>query len=120
MREYMKDGLRYIVVEGQAGTIQVNETDHPDGATILLEYSQDTIGGGAYKRWQCVKLDSTQLRYLGDKIVGWFDDQEERELLSQKLASVLEQNEARCLDDNIDRGVVLSELMRALRLSDRA
>jgi hypothetical protein len=72
--------------------------------------------GGIFKSWRGVKLDSTQLRYLGDKILGWYGTEEKnRELLRQKIASVLEQNEARCLDDDIDRSVVLDELVKALR-----
>lgn len=97
----MKDGLREIVIDAAGGTVMICETDNPDGADVIPSNAT-------------VHLDSTQLRFLGDKIVGWFDDGDDREALRKKLSSVLEQNEARCLDDDVDRGVVLGELMKAL------
>jgi len=96
-------------------TLSINHYDDlfvdeiEDGAKLTASHD----GGRA-----TVSLTSEQLLALGGEIVSWFtypgsdvDD------LHKKIVDVLSENESRCLDDEVDRGVVASELLKALKSS---
>jgi hypothetical protein len=91
------------------GQVRITEDDN-DHAVVSC------IGGD-------VTLDATKLWNLAVGIVELFggkvlcsDQVHERESnLREKIFDVLVDHEARCLDDNIDRDVVLAALIKALR-----
>ena len=93
---------------GNMGMIRITETEN-DEAVVA------TIGGD-------VKLDAQRLWDLACGIVDMFGgtvlnhDQQRvvEQTLTDKIRDVLCANEARCLDDDIDREVVLRELVKAL------
>jgi hypothetical protein len=72
--------------------------------------------------WTSVQVDAMQLWKLGEAIVSLFGgvvlspDQHRAhaEALRSKISSVLFEHEARCLDDDIDRGVVINALVKAI------
>ena len=107
---------RMIKVNVEDGVIVVKEVgDDENYVTVEAD-----IGNGS--RWVTVRADAKQLWKLAGGIASLFggivlnlDEQHARKLaLREKLIDVLEQNEARCLDDIVDRDVVLAELLKAL------
>jgi len=99
-----------INADGWSVTV-VEEDDDRNVVTVISDK------GGA-----SVTIDATQLWKLAGGIASLFggvvlnlDQQRTRNLaLREKLFDVLERNESRCLDDNVDRDVVLRELLKAL------
>lgn len=100
----------YKIVASVGGEIIIDE--RADDETYI------TVGAPEGTR-TAVALNAAQLWDLGEAIIALFgglamrvDDQA---ALRNKLFDVLFDNEARCLDDNIDREVVLNALMKALQ-----
>lgn len=99
-----------INADGWSVTV-VEEDDDKNVVTVISE------NGGS-----SVVLDATQLWTLARGIVSLFggtvlspDGDRERGLeLRGRLLDVLQANESRCLDDDIDREVVLRELLKVL------
>jgi hypothetical protein len=103
-------------------TIKINAKN--DGRITISEVDVDqtyvtvmsTVGHAT------VELDATQLWNLAEGIVSLFggvalceDANRDRvAMLRAKIVDVLSDHEARCLDDDIDRGVVVRELLKAL------
>jgi hypothetical protein len=108
---------RTIKLNVENGVIVVKEIGD-DENHVTVEADR----GDGSSAWVTVRADSKQLWKLAGGIASLFggvvlshDDQNTRSAaLREKLFDVLEKNESRCLDDNIDRDVVLAELLKAL------
>jgi hypothetical protein len=119
-RGVRQEDMRTIKIDGKGidpGRIEVLERD--DGALVIASGSF-TERGLAIKA--SAMLDATQLLALVRELAGWFGaivlttDQQHAcsDGLHDRIVAVMEQNESRCLDDEIDRGVVVRELVKAL------
>ena len=105
---------RKISVTGTQGTVYLTEHAVEDGT--YLHVASD-VGHAT------IELDADQLFDLAKQIAGWFgafvltvDEMHERKTkLQDKIERVLETNQARCLDDYIDRNVVIRELLKELK-----
>jgi hypothetical protein len=108
---------RTIRVDGENGRIVVKEVGD-DETHISVEVDLAT----GSMSWTSVRVTSEQLWKLVDATASLFggvalgpDRMHERDAkLRDKIFDVLQANEARCLDDNVDRDVVLGELVKAL------
>jgi hypothetical protein len=108
---------RTIKLEVETGLISVKEVD-ADESYVTVEADR----GDGSSSWITVRANADQLWKLAVGIASLFggvaltkDEQRARSAaLREKLFDVLEKNEARCLDDNIDRDAVLDDLLRAL------
>jgi hypothetical protein len=103
---------RKITIENGDSVIRIIEDDRDDSTSV-------GIYEAATRRGSTITLDPDQLWKLAEQILAWFDAKpvrtnEYRHTLRGKIFDVLVDNEARCLDDNIDRDVVLRELVKAL------
>jgi hypothetical protein len=104
------------------------------GATIVEEEGGDEGGwltvhadepGLFEPRRATIRMTAEELMKLAVEILGWFgavalnaDQRHGRwTMLRERIERVLAENESRCLDDNIDRDVVIGELMKALQAS---
>ncbi len=95
------------------------------GCVFVIENgSDDNVveihGGGGFIA--SVELDAERLWNLASGIISLFGGvalradtaRNDREALTDKVREVLCDNEARCLDDDVDREAVLRELVKAL------
>ena len=102
--------MRTIDISNHRGRIVLTENEHDDTTVIDID-SGDSI-----------ELTSEQLWQLGAQIMSWFDakvvrhdDQQKAAAeLRERIERVLSENESRCMDDDVDRGVVVRELVKAL------
>lgn len=99
---------KFIVYAAPGSAVWVDEED--DGAKVTV---------GEKDREAQVELDATQLMKLTRQLADLFGHvlvhpTEWRDQLVKVITETLERNEARCLDDEIDRRVVLHELVGAL------
>jgi len=109
--------FRVIAIECVQGRVRLEENDDDDSTYLTADPRR-----APRSQAQGVTLSPQQLWDLGCQIVGWFggtvlncdEARTKRDDVRAKIESVLEQNEARCLDDDIDRGVVVRELLKAL------
>ncbi len=106
--------MRTIDITGNHGRIMLTENEHDDTTTIDV----DPGSHGVVFQPNAIELTADQLWQLGEQIVSWFgakvlrvDDQHK---LRERIEHVLSENESRCMDDDIDRGVVVNALVRAL------
>jgi hypothetical protein len=63
---------------------------------------------------QLYKLAVGITSLFGAKVLSHDEQNMRSAALREKLLDVLERNEARCLDDNVDRDVVLADLLKEL------
>ena len=106
-------GYRQIIFYGEAlgtaGTVEEIE----DGAIITIGTSDPNAPDTR------ITLNSENLMRLTRMLAGWFGHalvhpQDWREKLKERVTAVCELHETRCLDDDIDRRVVIGELIKAL------
>jgi len=102
--------MRTIDISGSSGRIMLTENEHDDTTTIDIDSTMDAA--------HSIELNSEQLYQLGEQIVSWFGGTvlrvDDRHKLREVIDRVMADNESRCLDDEIDRGVVVRELVKAL------
>lgn len=104
---------RAIKLKVDQGSIVFVDDEHDNGALLTVA---SPLGHAT------VKLTASQLWNLAEDITEWFGGKAltpdalhaHHAVLYDKIFAVFEKNEMRCLDDDIDRGVVVAELMKAL------
>jgi hypothetical protein len=106
---------RAILIETTPAVIRLVENPHDDNTTVIIK-ERSPVGVSR------ITLAPDQLWKLAEQILAWFDakairSDEQRaatDKLRERIERVLSENEARCLDDDIDRGVVARELVKGL------
>lgn len=105
-----------IVGTGGTGTLIVSEPNC-DENVVTIQHGEPGPNGSV-----SVQLDSERLwnficgvvELYGGAVLTYDEKNRATQLLEDKVRDVLCSNEARCLDDDIDREVVLRELLKAL------
>lgn len=106
---------RKIHIEGgDGGCITVHERDNDDN---LIEVDSPsgfhaTVTLDAERLWNLASVIITEL--FGGAVLTHDEKHATVATLRDKIHDVLVQHEARCLDDNIDRAFVITELVKAL------
>lgn len=104
---------RTIRIAAEAeGEITVAEfNDDETYVTVASSVGAATVCMTAEQLW---RLAAGIVELFGGTVLRYDDERDRATKLREKIFDVLVDNEARCLDDNIDRDVVLVELMKAL------
>lgn len=102
--------MRKITIYGEVPGTGAVVDELEDGATITLATPTATAQ---------IVLDAKNLSGFTQQLAAWFGlavvhPTEWRDQLEKVVMAVCERNGARCLDDDIDRRVVVSELIVAL------
>lgn len=108
---------RTITIETDDAVVRLVEDEHEDWTKVTVKEQV-----GAVTTHASVVLAPDQLWKLAEQILSWFDAKPVRSderhqaasLLRGRVERVLSANEARCLDDDTDRGVVARELVKEL------
>jgi hypothetical protein len=106
---------RAILIETDVAVIRLVEDEHDDRTTVLIK-ERSPVGVAR------IALAPDQLWKLAEQILSWFDakavrsDELQRVFddVRARIEGILSENETRCLDDDIDRGVVASALVKGL------
>jgi hypothetical protein len=103
---------RVIKLNVNDGRVTISEVDDDANyLTVMSSVGHTTVSLKADQLWA---LAVGVLELFGAKAVRYDEVRAESASLRAKIFDVLVDNEARCLDDNVDRDHVLGELVKAL------
>ena len=118
MKTKYEDGelQRTVIVNAENGRVVIKEVSD-DETYITVESDRPGM-----IVWTSARLTATQLWSLAEAIASLFggvalrpdEYRDELDGLRAKIEDVLSANEARCLDDDVDRRVVVTALVKAL------